>query len=504
MSFPTLSDFSPTALASAAIILTTVGIFSASYLYSKHPPPSEIEIHQLGGIWLLHAWPFFTRRYDFVRDGFHRTSQKLFQFRILQHRVIASSGVDARTVFFHDKSLDMHEGYKILQGNAPTLTDIKADFDEGFRGGEFIRRLLTLTTKERLHDVFPSLLNDVNNLISTWGPQGTVDPFTELYKLVFQVTVRMATCSELADDPEAVSRLWELYQTVEKGTTPAAILFPWFPSSGRKARDKATADLFVMLLSYVELRRNAKVPSSDAIDVLLSGGAPTNAIIEFIIGVIFAGVVNTGMNVCWILLYLRRDLTWKSRATAEVQQLMAKHAVSLSKSDPLHKRLASIPVSAWEVDMPVADAIIRETLRLTTGGGVALRRNMVNAIDIGGKSIARGDFLAYLLGDVHFDASIYSDPYTFDPGRYEAGREEDKRAPFAYLGWGIGRHPCAGMKVAKLEMKVVLALFLAGFDYDTVDGAGRPLTAVPEIDRNDIHLARPLQPCTIKFKRTEE
>jgi hypothetical protein len=79
------------------------------------------------------------------------------------------------------------------------------------------------------------------------------------------------------------------------------------------------------------------------------------------------------------------------------------------------------------------------------------------------------------------------------------------------------------MKVAKLEMKVVLALFLAGFDYDIVDGAGRPLTAVPEIDRNDIHVvrpdmypplacrltkvsiqARPLQPCIIKFKRTEE
>jgi sterol 14-demethylase len=57
------------------------------------------------------------------------------------------------------------------------------------------------------------------------------------------------------------------------------------------------------------------------------------------------------------------------------------------------------------------------------------------------------------------------------------------------------------MKVAKLEMKVVLALFLAGFDYDTVDGAGRPLTAVPEIDRNDIHLVRPAMhpplPCSL-------
>jgi sterol 14-demethylase len=168
MSVPTLSDFSPGALTSAAICLTAIGIFSMSYLYSKHPP-SENEIHQLGGIWLLHAWPFFTKRYDFVRDGFHQTGQKFFQFRILQvscsyprflaecvtrkqHRVIASSGVDARTVFFHDKSLDMREGYKILQGNTPTLTDIKADFVEEIQTGEFIRRLLTLTTKERLQD----------------------------------------------------------------------------------------------------------------------------------------------------------------------------------------------------------------------------------------------------------------------------------------------------------------------------------------------------------------
>jgi sterol 14-demethylase len=87
---------------------------------------------------------------------------------------------------------------------------------------------------------------------------------------------------------------------------------------------------------------------------------------------------------------------------------MAKHTASLSKSAPLHKRLASIPVSAWEVEMPVADALIRETLRLTSGGGVALRRNMDNAVAIGGKSVAPGDFLAYLVGDVHFDESIAS------------------------------------------------------------------------------------------------
>jgi cytochrome P450 len=28
-----------------------------------------------------------------------------------------------------------------------------------------------------------------------------------------------------------------------------------------------------------------------------------------------------------------------------------------------------------------------------------------------------------------------------------------------------GRRPCAGMKVAKLELKLVLAMFLTGFEY---------------------------------------
>jgi len=33
---------------------------------------------------------------------------------------------------------------------------------------------------------------------------------------------------------------------------------------------------------------------------------------------------------------------------------------------------------------------------------------------------------------------IYSDPETFDPSRYEEGREEDKKETFGFLGWGVG------------------------------------------------------------------
>ena len=48
-----------------------------------------------------------------------------------------------------------------------------------------------------------------------------------------------------------------------------------------------------------------------------------------------------------------------------------------------------------------------------------------------------------------------------------------------------GRHPCAGMKIAKLELKLVLALMLLGYNYDLVNESGEYPDILPEPDRND-------------------
>ena len=49
-----------------------------------------------------------------------------------------------------------------------------------------------------------------------------------------------------------------------------------------------------------------------------------------------------------------------------------------------------------------------------------------------------------------------------------------------------GRHPCAGVKVAKLEIKLILAMLLMGYDYTLVDGSGNYPKTLPKPDRNDI------------------
>lgn len=42
------------------------------------------------------------------------------------------------------------------------------------------------------------------------------------------------------------------------------------------------------------------------------------------------------------------------------------------------------------------------------------------------------------------------------------------------------------MKVAKLEIKVIMALFLAGYEYKLVDRAGNAPTSIPTPNYNDI------------------
>ena len=83
---------------------------------------------------------------------------------------------------------------------------------------------------------------------------------------------------------------------LEKSATPTALLLPWFPSTGKKNKEIATKSLYTTLNDYVELRKKADVPTLDAIDILLGKGLTTEDTIAIILAIIFAGVVNTGIN----------------------------------------------------------------------------------------------------------------------------------------------------------------------------------------------------------------
>ena len=101
------------------------------------------------------------------------------------------------------------------------------------------------------------------------------------------MTARMATCRDLTKNEADLKKIKKLFMTLQTSATPTSLLLPWFPSPARKAGKEATTELFTMLYTYVETRRNEE-STSDAIDVLIADGETTQNIVGVSLSLIFA------------------------------------------------------------------------------------------------------------------------------------------------------------------------------------------------------------------------
>jgi len=99
-------------------------------------------------------------------------------------------------------------------------------------------------------------------------------------QLVFQMTVRMATCRELAEDKQAVQDVRKHYFDMEQSRTPVSVLLPWFPGPAKEVKMRATRELYLLIKKYITMRRETKSPSSDPIDLLIGNGDSDDVIIN--------------------------------------------------------------------------------------------------------------------------------------------------------------------------------------------------------------------------------
>ena len=91
------------------------------------------------------------------------------------------------------------------------------------------------------------------------------------------MTARMTTCRDLTKNGADLRKIKESFMTIHTNSTPVSCLLPWFPGPARKSVNRATTELYSMLLNYVEARRHAE-PTSDAIDVLIADGETDQSI----------------------------------------------------------------------------------------------------------------------------------------------------------------------------------------------------------------------------------
>jgi cytochrome P450 len=91
------------------------------------------------------------------------------------------------------------------------------------------------------------------------------------------------------------------------------------------------------------------------------------------------------------------------------------------------------------------DQTVEEILRLTATSGTGLLRYAHEDVEIAGTRIARGDAVLISSDSANRDASVFTDPDDFDPGR----------TPNVHLAFGTGAHVCIGANLARTELRTV-------------------------------------------------
>ncbi|KNA08738.1 hypothetical protein SOVF_159950 [Spinacia oleracea] len=133
-----------------------------------------------------------------------------------------------------------------------------------------------------------------------------------------------------------------------------------------------------------------------------------------------------------------------------------------------------------EVDLPnlpYLQCIINETLRLFPAAPLLIAHQASEDITISGYNIDKGKSILINAWAIHRDPSIWEDPLSFRPERFEGLKSEDYR--FTFIPFGLGRRSCPGATLANRVIGLTLATLIQCFDWERVDENNVDLTEGP-------------------------
>ncbi|KAK4565693.1 hypothetical protein LTR86_003541 [Recurvomyces mirabilis] len=496
-----------------AVTLALLALLLSSVYYALQKPPHGSKAPPLtkDASAVLGALAFFTQRWDFQQKASRHSPTGNFSFYAGKWPVVSIRGEEARKAFLESKDLAFSEGYSALLAGSPEVkpdnnvlaSDVTHGNESGF-SAYFNKRLIAMLKGNRLRDGLPQLLQDARLVLDEMAATGKnlTDPFDSIYRMVYKFTMRTVACNEIADDPVLLAKTLKCFEEVEGATTPLSIMYPWLPQWATVRRTIAGGRLYVIFKCVVDARKKNGTRQEDALQHLIDSGDSITDILKFVLGALFAGQLNSGINAAWILVYMTSKPYWLDQIRQEATRVADRYCNDTSL--PLRERLMRVPIEAWENEFPIVDMCLKESMRLQSSGSFFRKNVSDHAVPInkeGTEVIPPGVFATYALGDIHYNPQVYTNPDEYDPTRFSPERAEDKKQPYAFVGWGAGRHPCLGMRFAKLENNIIVAFFLAYFsDIKLANADGSETTRIPETNRNNHTAHKPNEHVWLKYK----
>lgn len=278
-----------------------------------------------------------------------------------------------------------------------------------------------------------------------WVQRGDVDIYAEARKITFDIAAEALV--GIHTGPET-DRLRELFFNLLYGE------FDPLNPNDYAFFEAIKRDLNTLLLAMIATRR--QTPTDDILGLLVQarGEDGTAFSDEELLGqvqiLLVAGHETTTTLSSWVLYQLATHDAIRTRVLREITD-----ALAISQGE--------ITLDAVRA-MPYLGHVIDETGRLYGPVGFAPRGALTD-FDFGGYRVPAGTQIRLGLMAGHQLPSVFAEPQRFDPERFEAPREEDKKTPYSLVTFGGGPRVCIGINFAQVEIKAIIAQLLPIYQF---------------------------------------
>jgi len=314
----------------------------------------------------------------------------------------------------------------------------------------------------------PIMQRIIRERIADWAARSEVDVYEEARKITFDVAAE--ALAGLKPGPE-VDRFRELYLAMLR---LGPQMKDWDAFYAEQARLKG--ELYGLLRPKIVERRQH--PTDDVLGMLVQARDPEgNALSdEQLIAhtniLLVAGHETSTSMSAWLLYLLAQHPDYLRRVQEEQAALVPAGAAPTLDSIQRMKVLENGLMEAERLYPPVSYG----------------PRGVVEDFDFHGYYVPAGSHVFYAIAASHLIPSVFADPTSFDPDRFAPPREEQKRTPYALVGFGGGPRICIGINFAKIEIKAMIAEILRHYTLELMPDQDVELFGVISRPRHGIRM----------------
>jgi cytochrome P450 len=275
------------------------------------------------------------------------------------------------------------------------------------------------------------------------------DLAADMMQLTLRIVARALFGADAAPEASATGRAFDvLNRQLTRRFQSVLPLPPVLPTPGDIAFRRARRELLAITDAIIRTRRRRGVAGDDLLGMLMSArdlesntGMTDEQLRSEVLTMLLAGHETTAVALSWALYAIDAHPAVREQIEAEI--------------DGLGGRL---PTFADLPQLPYTQMVIDETLRLYPPVYI-LSRGVAVDTELHGVRIRRGQAVDIAPYIVHRHPEFWSDPETFDPGRFlpEIAAQRHKSA---YIPFIAGPRQCIGNQFALLEMLLVLVTLL--------------------------------------------